>query len=122
MLTPKIRSAALSLFVMTGLCACVSINSITPEPAVPGELVRLHLSNIIGPTSGEPGARVTFNGEPMMLDPDTAWVVGFEVPEGTPEGTYTVEVSDGVGVLEVITIVPLFRKRSDSASLIVGPP
>jgi len=122
MMTSRIRSAALSLLATTGLCACVSINSMTPEPAVPGEVVRLHLSNVIGPMSVEPGARVTFNGEPMMLDPDTAWVVGFEIPEGTPEGTYTVEVSDGVGVLEVITIVPLFRKRSDSASLVVGPP
>jgi len=122
MMTSRIRGAALSLLATTGLCACVSINSMAPEPAVPGELVRLHLSNIIGPTGGEPGARVTFDGEPMMLDPDTAWVVGFVVPEGTPEGTYTVKVTDGVGVLEVITIVPLFRMRTDSASLVVGPP
>ena len=122
MMTSKIQSAAVSLLATIGLCACVSINSITPEPAVSGELVRLHLSNVIGPMSVEPGARVTFNGDPMMLDPDTAFVVGFEVPEGTPEGTYTVEVSDGIGVLEVITIVPLFRMRSDSASLVVGPP
>jgi hypothetical protein len=93
-----------------------------PEPAVPGEVVRIHLSNVIGPMSVEPGARVTFNGEPMMLDPDTAFVVGFEIPEGTPAGTYAVEVNDGVGVLEVITILPLFRMRSDSASLVVGSP
>ena len=122
MMTSRIRSAALTLVATTGLCACVSINSMTPEPAVPGEVVRLHLSNIIGPMSVEPGARVTFDGEPMMLEPDTAWVVGFVVPEGTPEGTYTVKVTDGVGVLEVITILPLFRKRTDSASLVVGPP
>jgi len=121
-MTSRVRSAALALLATTGLCACVSINSSSPEPAVPGEVVRLHLSNVIGPMSVEPGARVTFNGEAMMLDPDTAFVVGFVVPEGTPEGTYTVEVSDGIGLLEVITIVPLFRMRSDSAPLVIGPP
>ena len=56
----------------------------------------------------------------MPLEPDTAGVVGFVVPDGMADGTYTVEVRDGVGVLEVTTILPLFRKRSDSATLVVG--
>ncbi len=56
----------------------------------------------------------------MPLDPDTASVVGFVVPEGTAPGTYTVEVRDGVGLLEVITIVPLLRSRSNSTDLVVG--
>ena len=100
--------------------ACVSIDSVSPSPAEPGEVVRLHLSNVIGPMSIEPGATVKFEGEEVPLDPDTAFVVGFRIPEGTPDGTYTVEVHDGIGVLEVITILPLLRRRSDSASLVVG--
>ena len=102
------------------LNACLSINSVTPEPAAAGDVVRLHLSNVIGPMSVEPGATLRFNGEEMTLDPDTAAVVGFRIPEGTADGTYTIEVHDGIGVLEVITIVPLFRRRSDSTTLVVG--
>ena len=114
------RTAVLTALAVTLLGACVSINSVSPEPVAAGDVVRLHLSNVIGPMSVEPGATVKFDGEKMPLDPDTAAVVGFRIPEGTPDGTYTVEVWDGIGVLEVITIVPLFRRRSDSTSLVVG--
>lgn len=117
----EIRSAATILLAVVCSSACVSINSVTPEPAAPGDVVRLHLSNVIGPMGVEPGATLTFDGKEMPLEPDTAFVIGFVVPEGTADGTYTVEVRDGVGLLEVITIVPLLRKRSDSASLVVGP-
>ena len=117
-----LRGTVFALLAVASLSACVSINSITPDPAAPGDVVWLHLSNVIGPTTGEPGATVTFDGKVMPLDPDTASVVGFQVPEGTADGTYTVEVRDGPGVLEVITIVPLFRFRSSSAPLVVGVP
>ena len=116
----KVRTAIPALLTVAFLSACVSINSVSPDPAAPGDVVRLHLSNVIGPMSVEPGATLTFDGKEMPLEPDTASVVGFVVPEGTADGTYTVEVRDGVGLLEVITILPLFRKRSDSASLVVG--
>ncbi len=33
----------------------------TPDPAAPGDVVRLHLSNVIGPMSVEPGATATWN-------------------------------------------------------------
>lgn len=102
------------------LNACVSINTVWPEPAAPGEVVRLHLSNVIGPMSVEPGVTLKFDGEEMPLEPDTAAVVGFQIPEGTADGTYTVKVHDGIGVLEVITILPLLRRRSDSTTLVVG--
>ena len=116
----KFRTLIPALLAVAFLSACVSINSMTPDPAAPGDVVRLHLSNVIGPMSTEPGAKVTFDGKVMPLEPDTASVVGFEVPEGTADGTYTVKVSDGVGLLEIITILPLFRSRTDSASLVVG--
>jgi len=117
----SVRTSAGALLAVACLSGCVSINSVSPDPAAPGDVVRLHLSNVIGPMSVEPGATLTLDGKEMPLEPDTASVVGFVVPEGTADGTYTVEVRDGVGLLEVITIVPLFRKRSDSASLVVGP-
>ena len=119
-MTYSVRTSAVALLAVAGLSGCVSINSVTPDPAVPGDVVRLHLSNVIGPMSVEPGATLTFDGKEMPLEPDTAGVVGFVVPEGTPDGSYTVEVRDGVGLLEVITILPLFRSRTDSASLVVG--
>ncbi len=119
-MTSKVRVVAPALLAVAFLSACVSINSVSPDPAVPGDVVRLHLSNVIGPMSVEPGATLTFDGKEMPLEPDTASVVGSVVPEGTADGTYTVEVRDGVGLLEVITILPLFRKRSDSATLVVG--
>jgi hypothetical protein len=90
-----IRKAVIVLLPVAFLSACVSINSVTPEPAAPGDVVRLHLSNVIGPMSVEPGAMVTFDGMKMPLDPDT-------------------------GLLEVITILPLFRRRSDSTTLVIG--
>ncbi len=114
------RAVVPALLAVALLNACVSINSVSPDPAAPGDVVRLHLSNVIGPMSVEPGAKLTFDGKEMPLEPDTASVIGFVVPEGTADGTYTVEVRDGVGLLEVITILPLFRKRSNSASLVVG--
>ena len=113
----SIRFAFPAVLAALLLSACVSINSVTPSPAEPGDTVRLHLSNVIGPMSVEPGVTLKFDGEEMPLHPDTASVVGFSVPEGTPAGTYTIEVWDGIGVLEVITILPLLRSRSDSASL-----
>ena len=116
----KVRAVVAALLAVALLNACVSINSVSPDPAAPGDVVRLHLSNVIGPMSVEPGAKLTFDGKEMPLEPDTAWVVGFVVPEGTADGTYTVKVRDGIGLLEVITILPLFRKRSDSATLVVG--
>ncbi len=116
----KVRAVVAALLAVALLNACVSINSVSPDPAAPGDVVRLHLSNVIGPMSVEPGAKLTFDGKEMPLEPDTAWVVGFVVPEGTADGTYTVEVRDGIGLLEVITILPLFRKRSDSTSMVVG--
>lgn len=119
-MTFRVRITIVALLAATFSSGCVSINSVSPDPAVPGDVVRLHLSNVIGPMSVEPGATLTFDGKEMPLDPDTAGVVGFVVPEGTADGTYTVKVRDGVGLLEVITILPLFRKRSDSASLVVG--
>ena len=116
----KIRAVLPALLAVAFLNACVSINSVTPDPAAPGDVVRLHLSNVIGPMSVEPGATLTFDDKEMPLEPDTASVVGFVVPEGTADGTYTVEVRDGVGLLEVFTILPLFRSRTDSATLVVG--
>ena len=116
----SLRACIFALLAVVFLTACVSINSVTPDPAAPGDVVRLHLSNVIGPMSVEPGPALTFDGKEMALDPETASVVGFVVPEGTAAGTYTVEVRDGVGLLEVITIVPLLRRRSDSATLVVG--
>ena len=121
-MTGRFRATFLILIATAVSGGCVSINSVSPDPAAPGDLVRLHLSNVIGPMSVEPGATLTFDGKEMPLEPDTAFVVGFVVPEGTADGTYTVKVRDGIGLLEVITILPLFRKRSDSASLVVGPP
>ena len=119
-MSTKVRAVAPALVTVALLSACVSINSVSPDPAAPGDVVRLHLSNVIGPMSVDPGAQLTFDGTEMPLEPDTASVVGFVVPEGTADGTYTVEVRDGVGLLEVITILPLFRLRSDSATLVVG--
>ncbi len=116
----SVRITAVALLAAAFSSGCVAINSVSPDPAVPGDVVRLHLSNVIGPMSVEPGATLTFDGTEMPLDPDTASVVGFVVPEGTADGTYTVEVRDGIGLLEVITILPLFRKRSASTSLVVG--
>lgn len=116
----QMRCTVVSLWAVVCLSACVSINSVTPEPAASGDVVRLHLSNVIGPMSVEPGVTLSFDGTEMPLDPDTASVVGFVVPEGTADGTYTVEVRDGVGLLEVITILPLLRSRSDSTTLVVG--
>ncbi len=116
----KVRAVVPALLAVALLNACVSINSVSPDPAAPGDVVRLHLSNVIGPMSVEPGAKLTFDGKEMPLEPDTAGVIGFVVPEGTADGTYTVKVRDGVGVLEVITILPLLRLRSDSATLVVG--
>jgi hypothetical protein len=119
-MTSKVRAVVATLLAVPLLSACVSINSVSPAPAAPGDVVRLHLSNVIGPMSVEPGAKLTFDGKEMLLEPDTASVIGFVVPEGTADGTYTLEVRDGVGVLEVITILPLLRFRSDSATLVVG--
>jgi hypothetical protein len=116
----RARSIFIALLTAIGSSACVSITSVTPDPAAPGTIVRLHLSNVIGPTHWEPGATLTFDGEVMPLSPHTASVVGFVVPEGKAEGTYTIEVRDGPGFFEIITIVALFRVRSDSASLVVG--
>ncbi len=119
-MTFSVRITVVALLAAAFSSGCVAINSVSPDPAVPGDVVRLHLSNVIGPMSVEPGATLTFDGTEMRLDPDTAGVVGFVVPEGTADGTYTVEVRDGIGLLEVITILPLFRKRSASTSLVVG--
>ncbi len=116
----SVRTSAVALLAVACLSGCVSIISVSPDPAAPGDVVRLHLSNVIGPMSTEPGAKVSFDGKVMPLEPDTASVVGFVIPEGTADGTYTVKVRDGVGVLEVITILPLLRLRSDSATLVVG--
>lgn len=102
---------------IASLPACVTINTVTPDPAKPGDTVWLNLSNVIGPMSVEPGPSVAFDGQEMSLDPDTAAVVGFEVPEGTPDGTYDIRVHDGIGVLEVITILPLLRRRSDTTTI-----
>ncbi len=33
----------------------------TPDPAAPGDVVRLHLSNVIGPMCVEPGATASWN-------------------------------------------------------------
>ena len=117
-----IRSTHLALLAVVFSSGCVSINSVTPDPAAPGEGVRLHLSNVIGPMSVEPGATLTFDGQEFPLDPDTASVAAFKVPEGTADGTYEVEVRDGPGVFEIITIVALLRFRSDSTTLVVGDP
>ncbi len=116
-MTFTIRSSHLALLAVVFLGGCVSINSVTPDPAAPGEVVRLHLSNVIGPMSVEPGATLTFDGQELPLDPNTASVIGFVVPAGTADGTYAITVRDGIGVLEVVTIMPLFRKRSHSATL-----
>ena len=115
-----IRNTTVAILAVVCLNACVSINSVTPEKAYPGDAVFLHLSNVIGPMSVEPGATLTFDGTEMPLDPDSASVVAFVVPEGTAEGTYTIEVHDRIGVLEAITIVPLLRRRTDSTTVEVG--
>ena len=96
-----IRKAVIVLLSLACLSACVSINSITPEPAAPGDVVRLHLSNVIGPMSVEPGAMVTFDGMKMPLKPDTASVVGFVVPEGTADADHQpMEILTAMGDLE----------------------
>jgi hypothetical protein len=104
----------------TGLNACVSIQSMNPDPAAPGNIVSVQMNNVVGPAFLEPGVRLSFDGNVMPLNPDTSSVAGFEVPTGTPDGTYTVEITDQPGLLEIITIVFLLRDRTDSAPLAVA--
>jgi hypothetical protein len=115
-----IRNVVYALLVSTGLSACVSIQSMNPDPAAPGDTVSVQMNNVVGPTSLEPGVRLTFDGNVMPLNPDTSSVAGFEVPTGTPDGTYTVEITDQPGLIEIITIVLLLRDRTDSAPLAVA--
>ena len=116
----RIRHLVCVLVASTGLSACVSIQSMTPDPAAPGDTVSVQMNNVVGPSFLEPGVRLTFDGNVMPLNPDTSSVAGFDVPTGTPDGTYTVEITDRPGLLEFITIVLLFRDRTDSAPLVVG--
>ncbi len=57
----RVRNSILALLAVACLSACVAINSMTPDPAAPGDVLRLHLSNVIGPMSVEPGATATWN-------------------------------------------------------------
>lgn len=114
------RNVLYALLVSTGLSACVSIQSINPNPAAPGDTVSVQMNNVVGPATLEPGVRLTFDGNVMSLNPDTSSVAGFQVPTGTPDGTYTVEITDQPGLLEIITIVLLLRDRTDSAPLTVA--
>jgi hypothetical protein len=115
-----IRNIVFAFLVSTGLSACVSIQSMSPDPAAPGDTVSVQMKNVVGPSALEPGVRLTFDGNVMSLNPDTSSVAGFEVPAGTPDGTYTVEITDRPGLIEIISIVLLLRDRTDSAPLTVA--
>ena len=106
----------------TALSACVSIESIIPDPATIGDAVAVQMKNVVGPALLEPGVELTFNGNVMPINPDTSTVAGFEVPPGTPDGTYTVQITDRPGLLEILSVFLLFRDRTDSAPLVVASP
>ena len=108
-------------FMTTALAPGELVTEIlVPKPKGEITYVKLGRRQANTPAIVSLAAHLVFDGEEMPLDPDTAAVVGFHVPEGTADGTYTVEVHDGIGVLEVITILPLLRRRSASTSLVVG--
>lgn len=101
-------------------CAgCVGIDYIDPDPVLAGEHVEVDMDNVIGPSWLEPGATVTFDGATMSLSPDTSSTAGFVVPASTAPGDYTVGVYDAPGLIEIITIIFLFRDRSAEATLSV---
>lgn len=120
-----VRYFIFALFLGAVLNGCVSIQSMSPDPAAPGDTVSVQMNNVVGPATLEPGVTLTFDGNVMTLNPDTSSVAGFQVPPGTPDGTYTVEINDRPGLVEIITIVLLLRDRTDSSPLTVaagGPP
>lgn len=104
------------------LGACVSISSVDPDPVQRGEQVSVGVENVIGPTSAEPGVRLYFDGTDLPLNPDTNAEVGFEVPQGAATGPHEITVVDQIGLIEIITVLPLFRDRVDRELITVADP
>jgi hypothetical protein len=100
---------------------CVSIKMIQPDPAAIERQVDVEVSNVVGPSASEPGVELRFNDTIMPLNPDTSNRVGFVVPAGTAPGDHTVKVTDKPGLLEILSIVLLFRDRTDETTLRIDP-
>lgn len=113
------RIHCLLLFGAGATAGCVGIEYIDPDPALAGEQVEVEMDNIVGPSLLEPGATVSFDGTAMSLAPDTSSTAGFVVPTGTPPGDYVVRVYDPPGLLEILSIVLLFRDRDAESTLSV---
>jgi tyrosinase len=104
-------AACLALVALGG---CVSIRRVDPDPVTPGEEVSLELAYIVGPNLLEPGAEVELDGTEMTLTHDSSSEIRFVIPLLTPLGVHTIEVTDRIGVLEILSIVLLFRDRTDT--------
>jgi hypothetical protein len=104
------------------LCGCVAISTVAPSPAQPGQPLTLRLKNIIGPTFLEPGAQVRFDGQAMLLNPNTSSQVGFPIPLNAMAGSHLVEVNDPPGLIEILTVVLLLRNRTDSRIVEIDAP
>lgn len=113
----------LSLYTLALLISgCVNINSVQPDPTKPGETVKVGLGNVIGPYNLEPGVKLYFDNVNIPINPNTNSEVGFEVPQNTAVGPHQIKVVDQVGLLELITILPLFRDRVDKEIVQVATP
>lgn len=112
----------LPAWILTALISgCVSIQMTQPDPAAIERQVDVGISNVIGPSAYEPGVELRFDDSVMSLDPDTGHLVGFVVPPGTAPGDHTIKVTDKPGLLEILSIVLLFRDRTDETILSVAP-
>ncbi len=105
-----------------GLLSCTTIRNMYPNAAGVGQGVTVEVSGVIGPSFLEPGANLEFDDTEMALNPDTSTEIGFVVPTTATNGPHTVTVTDQAGLLEIILIFPLFKDRTDTATLHVAPP
>ncbi len=122
MVAPKLRSLSIAVLVSAACAACVEITSVAPDPAQPGDHVLVGVSNILGPSFLEPGARLRFDGTTRSLSPDTSSQVGFNLPAATSPGSHLIEVEDQIGLIEILTVIYLFRDHDDSRILEVTAP